>query len=177
MIRQLKVAHDTAVKNRSTAMITLKAMLVHAPEQLRLEMARKTQIMLARHLANLRPRELKTSEDSIRHTLRALARRWQYLDTEIKEIQTMIEELVMKCAPQLVAPFGIGIDTAAEILIVLGDNPERIKSEAVLAKLAGISPIPASFRNEHREISNQPWRASTIKRRDLSHRDRADAIS
>lgn len=31
MIRQLKVAHDTAVKDRSAAMVTLKAMLVHAP--------------------------------------------------------------------------------------------------------------------------------------------------
>ena len=30
MIRQLKVAHDTGVKDRSAAMITLKAMLIHA---------------------------------------------------------------------------------------------------------------------------------------------------
>ncbi len=30
MIRQLKVAHDTAVKDRAGAMITLKAVLVHA---------------------------------------------------------------------------------------------------------------------------------------------------
>ena len=56
----------------------------------------------------------------------------------------MIEELVLRTAPQLVEPFGIGVDTAAEILIVVGDNPERIKSEAAMAKLAGISPIPAS---------------------------------
>ena len=56
----------------------------------------------------------------------------------------MIEELVLRTAPQLVESFGIGVDTAAEILIVVGDNPERIKSEAALAKLAGISPIPAS---------------------------------
>ena len=56
----------------------------------------------------------------------------------------MVEELVLRTAPQLVEPFGIGVDTAAEILIVVGDNPERIKSEAALAKLAGISPIPAS---------------------------------
>lgn len=144
MIRQLKVAHDTAVKNRSAAMITIKAMLVHAPEQMRLDLARKTQIMLARHLANLRPRELETPEDSIRHTLKSLARRWQYLDAEAKELSRMIEDLVMRTAPQLVQPFGIGVDTAAEILIVVGDNPERIKSEAALAKLAGISPIPAS---------------------------------
>jgi transposase len=38
--------------------------------------------------------------------------------------------------------FGIGVDTAAEILIVAGDNPERIHSEAAFAKLAGISPVP-----------------------------------
>lgn len=142
MIRQLKVAHDTAVKDRSTAMVTLKAMLVHAPESMRKETARKTQMMLARHFAALRPRELKTPEDSIRHTLRALARRWQHLDTEAKELATMIEDLVTQTAPQLIEPFGIGADTAAEILIVAGDNPERIRSEAAFAKLAGISPIP-----------------------------------
>ena len=56
----------------------------------------------------------------------------------------MIQELVLRTAPHLVEPFGIGIDTAAEILIVVGDNPERIRSEAALAKLAGISPISAS---------------------------------
>ncbi|WP_416352013.1 transposase [Subtercola sp. RTI3] len=56
----------------------------------------------------------------------------------------MIEGLVLRTAPQLVEPFGIGVDTATEILIVVGDNPERIRSEAALAKLAGISPIPAS---------------------------------
>ncbi|TFD75357.1 transposase [Cryobacterium psychrophilum] len=56
----------------------------------------------------------------------------------------MIEDLVTQTAPQLIEPFGIGADTAAEILIVAGDNPERIKSEAAFAKLAGISPIPTS---------------------------------
>ena len=42
MIRQLKVAHDTAVKDRSSAMITLKQCSCMPPEQLRLEMAGKT---------------------------------------------------------------------------------------------------------------------------------------
>lgn len=61
---------------------------------------------------------------------------------KIKELTAMIEELVVNKAPQLTEQFGIGVDTAAEILIVVGDNPERIKSEAAFAKLAGISPIP-----------------------------------
>ena len=144
MIRQLKVAHDTAVKDRSAAMITLKAMLIHSSDQLRQDTAGKTQVMLARHLAALRPTRLETPDDSNRYTLRSLARRWIALDTEAAELETMIEALVLKTAPQLMESFGIGPDTAAEILIVVGDNPERIKSEAALAKLAGISPIPAS---------------------------------
>ncbi len=52
------------------------------------------------------------------------------------------EALVLKRAPHLLDEFGIGVDTAAEILIVAGDNPDRIRSEAAFAKLAGISPVP-----------------------------------
>lgn len=144
MIRQLKIAHGTAVKARASAMVTLKSVLVHAPEQLRREVTGKTPVMLARHLAALRPKTLQTPGDASRHTLRSLARRWLYLQEEAHELQEMIEELVMATAPQLVDAFGIGVDTAAEILIVVGDNPERIHSEAALAKMAGISPIPAS---------------------------------
>lgn len=175
MIRQLKVAHDSGVKDRSSAMITLKAMLIHAPETLRKEMAGKTQVALARHLANIRPRDLESPDDSIRHTLRVLARRWQYLDAETKELHTMIEDLVMRTAPQLLEPFGIGVDTAAEILIVVGDNPERVRSEAALAKLAGISPIPASSgmtsgrhrinHGGHRQLNAAIYRAVIVRMR------------
>jgi transposase len=127
---------------RTAAMVTMKAMLVHARDELRRETNRMTQIKLARHLASLRPRSLDTPEDALRHALRSLARRWQNLDSEAKELSTMIEQLVTRTAPQLLEQFAIGADTAAEILIVTGDNPERIRSEAAFAKLAGISPIP-----------------------------------
>ncbi|WP_158868414.1 IS110 family transposase [Leifsonia sp. AG29] len=142
MIRQLKIAHDSAVTERSATMVTIKAMLVHGADELRRETSRKSQIMLARHLAALRPRALDTPDDALRHSLRSLARRWQNLDAEAKELTAMIEQLVTNTAPQLVEQFGIGIDTAAEILIVAGDNPERIRSESAFAKLAGISPVP-----------------------------------
>ncbi|MBC7631450.1 IS110 family transposase [Aeromicrobium sp.] len=142
MIRQLKIAHDSAVSDRTAAMVTMKAMLVHGSDELRRETNRKTQIMLARHLAALRPRTLESPDDALRHSLRSLARRWQQLDAEAKETSAMIEQLVTLTAPQLLEQFGIGVDTAAEILIVAGDNPERIRSEAAFAKLAGISPVP-----------------------------------
>ena len=143
MIRQLKVAHDTAVKGRASTMVLLKAMLVHAPEQLRKDTAGKTPIKLARYCAAFRPRGLDNPEDSIRFAVRSIARRWLSLDDEAKDLSGLIAQLVTAHAPHLVDRFGIGVDTAAEILIVAGDNPDRIKSEAAFAKLAGISPVPA----------------------------------
>ena len=38
----------------------------------------------------------------------------------------------------------MGPDTTAELLIVAGDNPERVKSEPAWARLCGVAPIPAS---------------------------------
>lgn len=160
-------------------MVTLKAVLVHAPDELRHAVARRTPVKLARHLAALRPRGLATLEDASRHTLRSLARRWQYLQEEAHELAEMIEELALATAPQLVEPFGIGVGTAADILIVAGDNPERIQSKAALAKLAGTSPIPASSgmsTGRHRAALDQLWRLPPAQRRHLPHRDRANAL-
>jgi transposase len=39
---------------------------------------------------------------------------------------------------------GVGADTAAALLILAGDNPERVRSEPAFAKLCGVCPIPAS---------------------------------
>jgi transposase len=79
-----------------------------------------------------------------KHSLRALARRWRDLHEEITGHEALLEQLVRDTAPQLVEAFGIGADTAAEVLIVAGDNPERVRSESAWAKLCGVAPIPAS---------------------------------
>lgn len=51
----------------------------------------------------------------------------------------MVENLVVTTCPDLLGRFGVGVGTAAEILIVAEDNSERIRSEPAFAKLAGIS--------------------------------------
>ena len=140
MIRQLKATHDTAVKDRTGAMVTFKAMLVHASEDLRCETTGKTQKMIARHCAALRPRGPKTPEDANRHVLRSIAKRWIALNDEITELEGMIKDLVAQRAPHLLEHFGIGVDTAAEILIVTGDNPERIKRKQRLQNSPGSAP-------------------------------------
>ena len=47
-------------------------------------------------------------------------------------------------APKLVEAHGMATDTASEMLLLVGDDPERIRSEAAFAKLCGACPIPAS---------------------------------
>ena len=51
--------------------------------------------------------------------------------------------LTKTAAPKMLEQFGVGFDTAAEVLIAAGDNTDRIRSEAAFAKLCGVCPIPA----------------------------------
>ena len=48
--------------------------------------------------------------------------------------------------------FGAGPDTAADLLIAAGSNPDRLHSEAAFASLCGVNPVPASSGkiNRHR---------------------------
>jgi transposase len=145
MIRHLKVARDTAVKARTQAMLALKAIIVGAPAALRerLDTIRGT-MALVRHLASLRPGPLTTTTASAKASLRAIARRWLDLDAEVRSHDTHLHRLTERCAPEMVAAHGMGTVTAAEMLVLVGDNPERIRSEAAFAKLCGACPIPAS---------------------------------
>jgi hypothetical protein len=145
MIRHLKVARDTAVKARTLAMLTLKAVIIAVPAVLREKLEAITGTMaLIRHLAALRPGAMTSPTASAKASLRALARRWLDRDAEIKTHGIHLEALVEHCAPTLVTAYGIKAGTAAEMLILVGDNPERIHSEGALAKLCGACPIPAS---------------------------------
>ncbi len=76
--------------------------------------------------------------------MRALAQRWLTLHEEIQGHDKALEHLVAARAPALIASHGIATMTAAEMLVLVGDDPTRIRSEAALAKLCGVCPIPAS---------------------------------
>lgn len=152
MLRQIKIAKDTAVKARTQAMVTLKTLIVTAPSDLREELQGLPKMTLIERCAGLRPGPVTTPLAATKHSLRGLARRWQLLQVEIREHEHHLTALTSAVAPAMVAAFGIGPDTAAEMLIVAGDNPDRVHSEAAWAKLCGVCPIPASsgLRTRHR---------------------------
>ncbi len=77
-------------------------------------------------------------------TLRMLAERIEQLTGQVNELNQRLTRLVERHAPQLLVPVGIGPDSAVTLLITMGDNPERLNTEASFAALCGVSPIEYS---------------------------------
>jgi transposase len=145
MNRVLRAARRSAVKARAQAAKQLKAILITAPENLRRELRGLSTIKLVRKTVRFRPGErLDDVEAATKFALRSIARRYLELSKEIAELDEQLERLVTETAPALVAVSGVGIDTAATLLVAAGQNPRRLKSEAAFAHLCGVAPIPAS---------------------------------
>ncbi len=176
MIRQIKIARDTAVKAKTSAIITLKQIVVNAPPELREELEPLgDKALMARCAGFRRTGAMNSTTASAKHTLRSLARRWLALRDEIADHDALLDALTAQAAPTLRDGFGIGPDVAAEMLIIFGDNPERIRSEAAFAKLCGACPIPASSgmttgrhrlnRGGHRLANSALYRAVIVRMR------------
>ncbi len=155
-LRLVKVARDTAVKAHSQAMITLKATLVTASDELRASLEPLTNFKLITACAAFESAtDLADADVAMRHVLGSLARRWLVVHEEIKIHSRHLKQRTKAAAPALVAAFGIGPDIAAELLVAAGDNTNRIRSEAALAKLCGVCPIPASSGKTNRHRLNR----------------------
>ncbi|WP_327072777.1 IS110 family transposase [Kitasatospora purpeofusca] len=155
-VRVLRVARRSAVKARTQATNQIRSMLVSAPAVLREQLAGLERAALIRTLARLRSgADLSTPLAATKAALRRLARRHQALDEEITELDSEIGPLVRQAAPELLALFGVGPETAGQLLASAGDNPERMRSEGAFAHLAGVAPIPASSGRTHRHRLNR----------------------
>lgn len=62
----------------------------------------------------------------------------------ISELNQRLTRLVERHAPQLIVPVSIGPDSAVTLLITMGDNPERLNTEA-----SGHVPVPQRPRRIH----------------------------
>jgi transposase len=145
MIRTLRSARRSAVKARSQAANQLQAFVVTAPEELRHRMRELTTKKLVTVAARMRPgQDLDDVETATKFALRSVARRHQALSEEIAELDARLERLVAEAAPELISLPAIGTDHAATLLLTVGDNPERLGSEASFASLCGVSPVEAS---------------------------------
>jgi transposase len=145
MIRALRAARRSAMKARTQAANQLQGLRVTAPEELRHRLRGLSTKELVCVAARFRladdPHDVAAAT---KFALRSVARRYETLSAEIAELDAHLGRLVEQAAPELISLPGIGTDSAATLLIVAGDNPQRLGSEASFASLCGVSPIEAS---------------------------------
>lgn len=147
-LRALHIARSSAVKATTAAMNQIHQLLVTAPVEVRERYRHLKEKPLVKALAAARPNAtastLSTTARTVLGVLRTLARRHQTLTAEADDLEAQLRALVEAINPGLLAAYGVGPVTAAQLLITAGGNPDRLRSEAAFAALCGAAPVPAS---------------------------------
>ena len=115
-----------------------------APDELRERLRDVHRDRLARTAA-LRPTPgSDTVVYATKLAIATLGRRVLALEADAARLARELETLVRRTAPSLLEVYGVGVNTAAILLVAAGDNPHRLKSEAAFAHLCGVAPLLAS---------------------------------
>lgn len=133
-LRLLLVERRSAQHARQQALNQLKAAIVTLDPPLRARLERRPAATLAR--GNLLQRQQLAP-------LQRLAKRIVLLERELGETDRELSELTSALCPQLLRQPGVGPLCAAQLLVSTSD-PQRIRTEAAFAALAGVSPVEAS---------------------------------
>ena len=156
-LRVLRLTRATAIRSRTKALQLLRMHVISAPEELRDQVRNLTRMQLLRTCACWRPDTIGFRDPVVatRIALKSLARRILELNDEIATLDELINPLVAELAPRLLARPWIGVEIAGQILVTLGDNPARIRTEAGFAMLCGVAPLPASSGKTQRHRLNR----------------------
>lgn len=182
-IRAWWIVYDSAVKDRTAATNRFHALTITAPAGLREELE---QIGKKRRIANVAKWRTRIGDDVVTAAVRAalveLARRIDQLNEQADRAYAELDLLTDRAAPALRDIDGVGVCVAAQLLVTAGDNPDRLTSDAALAHLCGVAPVPANSgktTNRHRlnqggdrRANHALWRIVMVRR---SHGDQRTA--
>lgn len=144
-LRALHNARRSAVKARAAAQVQIGQQLITAPPQIRERYRNLATVRLITALAACRPGLHTDAEERLVLTaLKSLAQRHRSLSDEIAKLDAELTTVIQRSAPHLLHLHGVGNSTAAQLLITVGGNPDRLYSEASFAALCGTAPVPAS---------------------------------
>jgi transposase len=153
-IRMLRVARTGAVKAKTAASNTLLGLVITAPEPLRSQLRELSTSQLVDACLRFRPDTANLTDpiQAAKMALRSIAARTRALELEARALKKQLDALTVQAAPTTSAIFGLGPDTVSALLVAIGDNPDRLRSESAFARLCGVAPIPASSgkTNRHR---------------------------
>lgn len=193
-MRALVVAKRSARQARIAYLNQIRHLGFTGPDELRERFRGVTRKTLPKVAAGLRP---NPTRDPVLHAtklaMRTLGRRVLALDEDIHELDTLLAELVADTAPSLLQLHGVGVDTAAILLVAAGDNSDRMRSEGAFARLCGAAPLPAGSGKTdgrhrfnpggNRQANHALWRiaitrmSSDARTRDYVERRLADGLS
>jgi transposase len=192
-MRALLIAKRSGREARISCLNQLRHLGFCGPDDLREAFRGVPRTALGARAAALRPR---VGGDDVAHAtkiaMRTLGRRVLALDADNDELDALLAGLVHTTAPDLLGVHGVGVDTAAILLVAAGDNADRIRSEAAWAHLCGVAPLPASSgkitrhrlnRGGNRQANHALWRivftrlGSEPRTRDYLERRLAEGLS
>jgi transposase len=148
-LRLLLLERRGAMQARNAALNQLGALVVTAPDHIRERLGGFSGERLGQAAARLRPRP-----EVVNGVLRRLGQRVQRLSKEVAEAERALAELLAEVAPDLLEECGVGPVCGAQLLVSSGD-PNRMRSEASFAALAGTSPVEASSGKQRRHRLNR----------------------
>ncbi|MET9567512.1 transposase [Streptomyces tauricus] len=152
----MRVVRASAVKARTQTINQIKSLIITAPAAVREALRSLTTTELVRRLAASRPgADLTDPATAVKIALKRLAKRYQHLNEEIADADGDLRVLIARTAPGLLALVGVGTETAGQLLVTAGDNPERLASEASFAHLCAAAPVPASSGRTDRHRLNR----------------------
>lgn len=167
------VARRSGVKARTQAGNQLRGLVVTAPDDLRDALLPLSLSVCVSRCAAFRPTTASLPH-VFKRALRLLATRWLPLSAELHELNTILATLTKTIASRMLAQHGVGPQTAATLLLTAGDNPNRLRNEAALAALCGVSPLNASSgriirhrlnRGGDRQANNALWTIAVTRMR------------
>ena len=172
-IRALTVAKRSGRSTRTKTLNQLRHLGFGAPDPLRQRFHGLSAAGITVEAAGLRPRaDGDVIVFATKTAMRTLGRRMLALNQEKGDLDELLGELVAKTAPELLGLYGVGVDTAAALLVAAGDNPDRLRSEAAWAHLCGVAPLEASSgkvvrrrlnRGGDRQANAALWRIAMVR--------------
>ena len=143
-VRALHIARRSAVKAKTAAINQIHQMLIIAPDPVREKYRGLKDKRLVDALAGCRPGTQDPTTRAVLTSLKTLAQRYQFLTRQADDLEDQLRDLARAQNPHLLSVRGVGPNTAAQLLITAGGNPDRLRSEASFAALCGTAPVPAS---------------------------------
>ncbi|WP_338506438.1 IS110 family transposase [Pseudomonas poae] len=173
-MREISVVRRSAVKAKTQAINQIRSLLVSAPQEIRERLWDVKPAICVDNCAHIGSLGHAPFLSALTTSLRLLAKRWQAFAAELQELDDTLDSLTQQYAHRLRSQFGVGPQTAATLISVAGDNPERLKSESALAALCGVNPLPASSgktvrhrlnRGGDRSANNALWTIAMVRMR------------